>query len=118
MTKGPHFASGKGGHNVTGQVVGGGQHVMCDKPSTLKPGWMKNTWTDRIGVRLSQGQIVTADGSLGGRIVWVKLSCGRFVGGRIVCGPTQTPISQHIVFCEVLKTFCIAIFFTDVIEYF
>ncbi len=32
----------------------------------------------------SQGQIVTADSSWGGRIVWVELLHGRFVGGRIV----------------------------------
>jgi hypothetical protein len=57
---------------------------MSDKPSTLKLGWTKNTWTDRIGVKMSLGRIVTADGSLGGRIVWVELSHGRFVGGRIV----------------------------------
>jgi hypothetical protein len=30
VTKHPHFASGKGGHDVTGQVAGGGQHVTCD----------------------------------------------------------------------------------------
>jgi hypothetical protein len=84
VTKRPQLASGKGGHDVTGQVVWGGQYVTSDKPSTLKIGWKKNTWTDRIGVRMSLGRIVTADGSLGGRIVWVKLSRGRFVGGRIV----------------------------------
>jgi hypothetical protein len=37
VTKHPHFASGKGGHNVTGQVIGGGQHVTHDKLSTSKP---------------------------------------------------------------------------------
>ncbi len=84
VTKRPHFASGKGGHDVTGQVVWGGQYVTSDKLSTLKLGWTKNTWMDRIGVRMSQGPIVTADGSLGGWIVWVELSRGRFVGGRIV----------------------------------
>ncbi len=36
---------------------------------------------DRIGVRMSQRRIVTADGSLGGRIVWVELSRDRLVGG-------------------------------------
>jgi hypothetical protein len=65
-------------------VVWGGQYVTSDKLSTSKLGWTKNTWTDRIGVRMSQGRIVTADGSLGGRIVWVELSRGRFVGGQIV----------------------------------
>jgi hypothetical protein len=33
---------------------------------------MKNTWTECKGVRVSQGRIVTADGTLGGRIVWPK----------------------------------------------
>jgi hypothetical protein len=84
VTKHPHFASGKGGHDVTGQVVGSRQHVTCDKLPTSKPERAKNTWTGRIGVRMSQGRIVTADGMLGGRIVWVELSRGRFVGGRIV----------------------------------
>jgi hypothetical protein len=80
----PHFASGKGGHDVTGQVVWGGQYVTCDKLSTSKLGWTKNTWTDRIGVRMSQRRIVIADSSLSGRIVWVELSRGRFVVGQIV----------------------------------
>jgi hypothetical protein len=84
VTKRPHFASGKGRHDVTGQVVWGGQYVTSDKLSTSKLGWTKNTWMDRIGVRMSQGHIVTTDGSLGGWIVWVELSRGRFVGGRIV----------------------------------
>jgi hypothetical protein len=83
VTKSPHFASGKVGHDVTGQVVWGGQYVTCDKPSTSKLGWTKNTWTDCIGVRMSLGPIVTANSSLGGQIVWVELSRGRFVGGRI-----------------------------------
>jgi hypothetical protein len=43
--------AGKGGHDVTGQVVQYG---------------VKNSWMDHIGVRMSQGRIVTADGSLGG----------------------------------------------------
>jgi hypothetical protein len=59
--------------DVTGQVVGGGLHVTFDKPSTLKPVWTKNTWTDLIGVRMSQGRNVTADGLLGRQIVWVEL---------------------------------------------
>ncbi len=84
VIKRPHFASGKGGHDVTGQVVWGGQFVTRDKLSTPKLGWTKNTWMDRIGVRMSQGRIVTADGSLGGQIVWVELSRSRFVGGRII----------------------------------
>ncbi len=41
------------------------------------------------GVRMSRGQIVSADGSLDGRIVWVELSRGRFVGGRIVKAPDR-----------------------------
>jgi hypothetical protein len=46
-------------------------HVTNRPPQSR--GWTKNTWTDRAGVRMSQGQIVTADGSLGGRIVWVEV---------------------------------------------
>ncbi len=49
-------------------------------------------WTDRIGVKMSLGRLVTADGSFGGRIVWVELSRGRFVGGRI-----QAPQYQHLL---------------------
>jgi hypothetical protein len=52
--KPPNFASGKGGHDVTEHFEEGGRYVTSDKPSTLKAGWMKNTWTDRIGGRLSQ----------------------------------------------------------------
>jgi hypothetical protein len=78
MTKRPHFASGEGGHEVTGQVVGGGQHVTCDKLVT------KNTWTDCVGVRMSQGRIVTADGSMGGQIVWIDMSRGWFGSEKIV----------------------------------
>jgi hypothetical protein len=50
----PNFASGKGGHYVTENFEEGGRYVTCDKPSTMKPGWMKNTWMDRIGGRMSQ----------------------------------------------------------------
>ncbi len=57
------------------------------KLSTLKPGWTKNTWRDRTDVCLSKGQFGTAEGLLGGQIVWVELSCGRFVCGRIVKAP-------------------------------
>ncbi len=38
VTNRPHFALGKGGHDVTEQFEEGGHHVTCDKPSTLKPG--------------------------------------------------------------------------------
>jgi hypothetical protein len=64
MTKRLYFASGKGGHDVT-EHFEGGCHVSCDKTPTTNQGWTKNTWTDCIGVRMSQGRIVTADGSLG-----------------------------------------------------
>jgi hypothetical protein len=84
VTKRPHFASGKGRHDVTEHFEEGGCHVTCDKPSTSESGWTKNTWMDHIGVRMSQGRIVTGDGTLGGWIVWIKLSRGRFVNGRIV----------------------------------
>jgi hypothetical protein len=52
VTKRPHFASGKGGHDVTEHFEDGGHHVPCDNPSTSKPEWTKNTWTDHIGVRM------------------------------------------------------------------
>jgi hypothetical protein len=105
MTKRPHFAEQpagylkwvqkscdkpskfrfrKGGHDVSEHFEEGERHVTCDKPSTSKPGWTKNTWTDHTGVRMSQGQVVTADGLLGGRIVWFELSRGWFVGGWII----------------------------------
>jgi sensor c-di-GMP phosphodiesterase-like protein len=54
----------------------------------LKPGWMKNTWMDRTGVRMSQGWIFTADSLLGRLIVWAKLSCSWFVGRRIIKAPS------------------------------
>jgi hypothetical protein len=50
----PNFASGKGGHDVTEHFGDGGHYVTIDKPSTLKAEWTKNTWTDRIGGRMSQ----------------------------------------------------------------
>ncbi len=87
VTNRPNFASGKGGHDVTEHFGEGGRYVTSDKLSTLKPGWTKNMWTDRIGGQMSQGRIVTADGLLGGRLVWVEMSHGRFVGGRIVNAP-------------------------------
>jgi hypothetical protein len=87
VTKCPHFASRNGRHDVTEHFEEGGRHVTCDKPSTSKPRWTTNTWTDHLGVRMSQRRIVTAQGSLGGQIVWVELSRGRFVGGRIVKAP-------------------------------
>jgi hypothetical protein len=83
----PNFASGKGGHDVTEHFEEGGCHVTCEKPSTSKPGWTKNTWAECTSVRMSQGQIVTSDGLLGGWIVWVELSLGWFVGGWIVKAP-------------------------------
>jgi hypothetical protein len=87
VTNCPHFASVKGGHHVTKHIEEGGRHVTCEKPSTSKPGWTQNTRTDHTGKRMSQGRIVTADRSLGGQIVWVKLLCGRFMVVRIVKAP-------------------------------
>jgi hypothetical protein len=87
VTTRPHFASGQGGHDVTEHFEEGGRHVTCDKPSNSNLGWMKNSWMDHSGVRMSQGRIVTADGSLGGWIVWVELSLGRFVGKLMVEAP-------------------------------
>ncbi len=54
VTNRPKFASGKGGHDVTKHFEEGGHYVTSDKLSTLKAGWTKNMWTDRIGGRLSQ----------------------------------------------------------------
>ncbi len=54
VTNRPNFTSGKGGHDVTEHFGAGRRYVTSDKPSTLKPGWMKNTWTDRIGGSMSQ----------------------------------------------------------------
>jgi hypothetical protein len=87
VTNRPNFASGKGGHDVTEHFGEGGRYFTSDKLYTLKPGWTKNMWTDRIGGQMSQGRIVTADGLLGGRLVWVEMLRGRFVGGWIVNAP-------------------------------
>jgi hypothetical protein len=46
---------------------------------------------------MSQGRIVTVDGSLGGRIVWVEMSRGRFVGGRIVWAPTNATLFDRVL---------------------
>ncbi len=54
VTNRPKFASGKGGHDVTEHSEDDGCYVTSDKPFTLKAGWTKNTWTDRIGGRLPQ----------------------------------------------------------------
>jgi hypothetical protein len=66
-------------------------HVTCDKQSPSKPEWMKNTWMDCTGVRMSRGQIVTPDGLLGGQMLWVELSRGQFVGGQIIKAPRKPP---------------------------
>ncbi len=54
VTNCPNFASGKKGHDVTEHSEEGGRHATCDKPSTSKLGWTKNTWMDHAGVRMSQ----------------------------------------------------------------
>jgi hypothetical protein len=54
VTKRPNFALGKGGHDVTEHFGEGGRYVTSDKLSTLKQGWTKNMWTDRIGGCMSQ----------------------------------------------------------------
>ncbi len=84
VTNRPNFASGKGGHDVTEHFGEGGCYVRSDKPSTLKAGWTKNTWTDRIGSKLSQQTVCRMDGLSDGRLVWVEMSRGWFVGGWIV----------------------------------
>jgi hypothetical protein len=108
MTKCPHFAWLLARHHNCIQKP-------CDKPSKFcfRKGrtwchiafwggltscymWQTfNTWTDRSGERMSQGQIVKADSSLCGRIVWVELSCGRFVSGRIVKEPAELGFSPR-----------------------
>ncbi len=66
-------------------------HAVTNRPNLL--GQNVTIWGGRtirsLWDRMSQGQIVTAGGSLGRRIVWVEMSCGRFVGGRIVKAPYQ-----------------------------
>jgi hypothetical protein len=54
VTNRPNLASVKGGHDVTEHFREGGHYVTSDKPSTLKPGWMKYMWTERIGGQMSQ----------------------------------------------------------------
>jgi hypothetical protein len=48
------FCFRKGWTYVTEHFGEGGRYVTSDKPSTLKPGWTKNMWTDRIGGHMSQ----------------------------------------------------------------
>jgi hypothetical protein len=60
---------------------------------------------------MSQGWIVIAGGSLGGRIVWVEMSRGRFVGGRIVKSPmlsmiTMLPLSDVISVMALILIVC------------
>jgi hypothetical protein len=73
--------------SVSGHLEENGRHVTCDKMSTSNQGWTKNTWTDRIGVRMSYGCIVTAEVSLGGLIASVEMLRGWSVGGQIVTAP-------------------------------
>jgi hypothetical protein len=70
VTKRARLASGKIGHDVTRHFEEDGHHGTYDNWSTLKPGWMKNTWMDRIGVRMSQLRILSR-WFVSGRIVWV-----------------------------------------------
>jgi hypothetical protein len=79
VTKCPNLAGGKGGHDVTEHIEEGGCNVACDKLSTLKPGMDEKYLDGSYRCKNVTGQIVTADGSLGGRIVWVELRsvCGR-----------------------------------------
>ncbi len=87
MTKRPRRALYKTGHDITEHFEEGGCHVTYDKTSILNPGWTKNIRMDRTSGKMSQGQIVRADGSLSGWIVWVKMSLSQFVGGRIDRAP-------------------------------
>jgi hypothetical protein len=86
VTKSQHFTSGKGGTWCHRAFEEGGRHVFtCDKPSTSKPGFGKNTWMDCTGVRMSQVWIVTADSSLGGH----TYSVGQIITWSI-CGWTDS----------------------------
>ncbi len=40
--------------------------------------------------------IVTVDGMLGGRMVWVRMTRGRFVGGRNVKAPVHPGLIGHM----------------------
>jgi hypothetical protein len=89
----------EGWKDVTEHFEEGGRHVICDKLSTSKPEWMKNTWMGYTGVRMSQGQICHIRRFVGGRIVWVKFWRGRFVGGLIVKAP-QSPVLSIQKLCK------------------
>ncbi len=43
-----------------------------------------------VGVRMFRGRVVKADGLLGGQIVWVEISCGRFSGQIVVAQDSLT----------------------------
>ncbi len=73
--------------SVSGHLEKNQPHITCDKMSTSNQGWTKNSWTDRIGVRMSHGCIVTAEVSLGGLIAWVEMLRGWSVGEQIVTVP-------------------------------
>ncbi len=71
VTNRPNFASGKGGHDVTKHFGEGGRYVTSDKLSTLKPGWRKNTWTDRVTVvKCHSRRFVGWTLSLGQNVAW------------------------------------------------
>jgi hypothetical protein len=60
---------------------------LCVTKFHLEPG-VEEKYLDRsFRCKNLTGIIVTADGAFGGRIVWVKMLRGRFVGGRIVKVP-------------------------------
>jgi hypothetical protein len=88
VTNRPHFVSGKGGHGVTEHFEEGGCNVTCDKPSTSKLGWTKKVDEKYLGVRKSQGRIVTANSLLYECLLRVELSRDQFVGGRITKAPS------------------------------
>ncbi len=84
--------------------------TLCyyDKPSTSNPE-LNNTWTDRTGVGMAQEWIVTAEGLLGGWILWVKMSHGWIVGGRIISAPqlyANRVLFYHLTLLYVLYTVC------------
>jgi hypothetical protein len=87
-------------HRLCDKILQGVGMSHCDKPSKFTRsechnlGWTNNRSTLRRNVT---GAIVSAGGSLGGRIVWVKMSRGRFVGGRIVKAPDQLVMYVAVV---------------------
>ncbi len=109
VMKCPHFAKQPAGHHNSIQKLFDKMATFCLRESWTwwhragRRGWTlchvwQNFWSTPnrggqkipgwiIRCKMSQRQIVTADSLIGGRIVWVKLLCGQFVGEWIVDPP-------------------------------